>query len=249
MVRRTILSVIVMLSALCAFSCDSGGGDGGQADPSTGGVSADRTTVVFNKWVNAKGRAVPYVLFGLESISTGWGRALPEGLRVVLVSGPAHGALSMGNTYYTPTAGYVGEDFFTFRVIDAAGKLLAQVYKIVFKRVDAQPPLIDGFGSNWVLAAAGQYYADIVVISPGGVSVTFNSFSFTAASGTPVREPTQKADIGGGYWRFSLYGDFSACGPGAWTNELTATFTDPAGNTTDFATPPGFFTGMVVVLP
>lgn len=226
-----VFSLLLLVSA--CNSDDSGGG--GEVPPANGGnlgITAARTTVVDSDWVNAMGRKVPYNAFGITAVSAGRGRALPSGCLIIIVTPPSWGTLSKGNTYYTPNANYTGEDWFTFKVKYASGKVDPRLFKLTFSKVDAQPPLVSFQVAYLVQDADNQTFAWVVFVSPEGLGeVRVEPASLTADSGAPVwlgMTVTPRAapsPISDGY----MVGNFIGCATRYYfTGTIRAS--DPAGN-------------------
>lgn len=125
-----------------------------------------------------------------------------DALTAVIGSSPAHGNVTLnanGSFSYTPLAGYVGDDAFTYRAKDAA--LTSASAALVTIHVNGKPtPQDDGYttSKNTVLDVAapgvltndtdpeGDSLASIKVSNPAHGSVTLNdngSFSYTPTTG------------------------------------------------------------------
>jgi predicted outer membrane repeat protein len=88
-------------------------------------------------------------------------------LSFALASNPAHGTLSGAgaNFTYTPNAGYVGIDSFTFQVTDAYGAV-SNVATVSITVKDTTPPVITLNGSNPMTVPQGSVFTD-----PGATAV------------------------------------------------------------------------------
>src|SRR5262249_18613196 len=88
-------------------------------------------------------------------------------LTAILVSGPVHGTLTLnadGSFTYTPNAGYVGSDSFTYKANDGTADGNVATVSLTTKR--PPPPVITLIGPNPMTINQGSLFTD-----PGATAV------------------------------------------------------------------------------
>lgn len=100
-----------------------------------------------------------------------------ETLTKEIVAGPTHGTLTVGSynrVYYTPEAGYLGEDSFTFRVFDGTDwSNIATVTITVTRQND--PPVILADSTNYATPAGTPVSGQIQATDDEGDPITFST--------------------------------------------------------------------------
>jgi CshA-type fibril repeat protein len=156
-----------------------------------------------------------------------------QGLTAVLVTGPAHGTLTLaanGTYIYTPANGYVGADSFTYETRDAAGDLSAPAtVHLTVTAVAVAPPVLGGASQTIAVGA-----------TPAPITVTTTDGPATVTTSDPAALPPGV--------RLLPTGAFAGTATTPGTYRFPVTATDAAGRTTTVeativVSPPGTSTG------